>query len=533
MAQDKKFSVITPLYKDGYKTLDRFLLCLKEQDYKNFEVIFVHNSPNDDAKKFLKLEDSPTKDFPNPIVELDAGYDPKLKNGNHCRAFNFGSKHASGDYLLFLDPEVYLLPGVLREYKNKFDENPEIDFIYGHYDFENSGGRIMGRTFNEYELRCANYISGAFPIRKSSFKGWDEKIQSLQDWDMWLSVVDAGGKGMFINLPCFMTALPEKGGISADSANNWLKRYNTVREKHGFPAAPTVVTSLGAQLHATNTAKVLGVDSRVYNNLYVHKPHEYKNFYLLGFYPEGWDDHMRLFYPNGDLSKKPFPGKKIIHWIGTDIYNMQHKLSWTAVKNITNFLNDKEFSFIHLTEAQHTQDELEELGIKSQIIPLPTKPRNPVALPNKFTVGVYINPTQDMYFESFMYEIAEAMPDITFKFFGNANMKDKKEKNKEWVGWVNMDDFLPTISAMVRLTVHDGLPLGPIEALQAGRNVLSSTPITHALYAPYKGGFPVKEDIVEQIRQLQTMPVNTEGSKYWNTEMSHDLFRERINKLIK
>ena len=242
---------------------------------------------------------------------------------------------------------------------------------------------------------------------------------------------------------------------------------------------------------------------------------------------------MRLFYPMGDLSKEPLQGKKIIHWIGTDIFNMMHKLSWMAVKNIVNFLNDKDFNFIHLTEAQHTHDELKELGIESQIVPLPTKPKKLSPLPKDFTVGVYINPTQDMYFEQFMYEIAEAMPDIKFKFFGSNAMKDKVEGNKEWVGWVDMNEFLPTISALVRLTVHDGLPLGPIEAMQAGRNVLSSTQLKYALHTEYKGGSPVKEDVIEKIRQLQDMPLNTEGSKYWNAEMSHDLFRERIAKLLK
>lgn len=533
MAQNKKFSVIVPLYKDGFKTLDRFLLCLKEQDYKNFEVIFVHNSPNGEGKKFLHMEDSPTKNFPNQIIELDAGYDKKLGNGNHCRAFNYGAKHASGDYLLFLDPEVYLYPGILREYKNKFEENPDVAFVYGHYDIEGIG-RISGRTFSEYELYCANYISGAYPVRKEAFKGWDPEIKSLQDWDMWLSVVDAGGKGLFFEMPCFTTAPPEQGGISHDSATNWLDRYNKVRIKHGRPSSETVVTSLGAPFHATNTAEILGVDSRVHNNIHTTKENDYKNVYLLGFYPEGWDGHMRLFYPLGDLSKDPLPGKKIIHWIGTDIFNMMHKLSWMAVKNITTFLNDKDFNFIHLTEAQHTHDELKELGIDSQIIPLPTKDIRKVSpLPKKFTVGVYINPTQDMYFESFMYEIADAMPDIQFKFFGNNNMKDKVEKNKEWVGWVDMKEFLPTISALVRLTIHDGLPLGPIETMQAGRNVLSSTPLKYALHAKYVGGEPVKEEIVKQIRQLKKMPLNKDGSVYWQEEMSHELFKKRIEKLLK
>lgn len=534
MAQDKKFSIIVPLYKDGYKTLDKAILCLKEQDYKNWELIFVHNSPDNKAKKFLKSKDSPVKGL--KFTEIDAGYDPELKNGNHCRAFNKGAEVATGDYLIFADPDIYLLPGVLRDYKNAFEES-DADFVYGDYDFENGGGRIYGRPFNEYELRCANYVSGAYPVKKEVFKGWDETVQSLQDWDMWLSVIDAGGKGKYIGIPCFTTTPPTSDGISSDQHNNWTERYTYVRTKHGFPPSKTVVTSGGAPLHATKVAEVLGVDSRVRNTMPNLKPHNYQNIYLLGFYPENWLGHMMIFHELGDAKKGVVGKRRIIHWIGTDIFQMQHSLSWTAWKNISMILNDPEFDFIHLAEAEFTADELAELGIDADVVPLPTSKVHPICpLPEEFTIGVYENPTQDkkwgdMYFIDFMEEIAKAMPDVKFKFFGDRNRTDHVD-NVEHVGWVEMEDFLPTISAMVRLTKHDGLPISPIEAMQAGRNVLASVPMKHALQAKYEGGEPVKEDIIEKIRQLQNMPLNVEGSKYWSKELSPELFRKRMKKYL-
>jgi len=534
MAQTKKFSVIIPLYKDNYKTLERCLLCLREQDYKNFEVIFVHNSPDEDSKKYLQGKEF--KKFIKKLnyKEIDAGYKPELKSGNHCRAFNKGTEVATGDYYIFHDPDIYHYPGVFREYAEAFEANPEVDFVYGDYDFEHGTGRISGRKFNSYELRCANYVSGAFPIKKEAFKGWDENIESLQDWDMWLSAIDNGAKGFYIGRPCFTTELPTEDGISANQADNWLERYSQIRAKHGFPVSETVVTSLGAPFHASNTAEIIGADTRVLNNLHIYKPHEYKNIYLIGFYPSTWDKHLRLFYELGDVKKKLTGGKRIIHWVGTDIYQMQHNLSWIAWQNIKNFLNDPEFGFIHLSEAPHTQKELHELGIETEVVPLPPKVELDLhAFPKDFTVGVYINPTQDMYYEEFMYSVADALPDIKFKFFGNPNKVDNVEDNKEWVGWVDdMQEFMNGISALVRLTVHDGLPIGPVQALQAGRNVLASVPLEHALLAEYKDGMPDIEDTVAKIRQMETMGVNTAGSDYWKKEMSHDLFRERIYKIL-
>lgn len=533
MAADKKFSIIVPLYKEGYKTIDTFVMHLKEQDYKNFEVIFVLNSPDDKAKSFItnkhKLRIGKIK-----WSYLDAGYDETLGNGNHCRAFNVGAAAANGDYLLFLDPDVYLLPGILREYKDAFDQHPDVQFVYGDYDFTGDVGRIPGRTYSEYELRCGNYISGGFPVRREAFKGWDENLKSLQDWDMWLSVVDAGGKGFYIGRPCFRTDPTQGEGISKYTVDHWLKMYKKVREKHGFPVSDTVVTSLGAPMHATNAAKHLGADSRVDINIFHVKPHEYKNLYVLGFYPKGWQGHMSLFYEGGQLRDGTLAGKKrIIHWIGTDIFQMQHDLSFTAWKNIQMMLNDKELGFTHLCEFKQTQDELAELGIRADIVPLPPeKMHNLMPLPEEFTVGVYVNPTQDMYFEEFMYTVAEAMPDVKFKFFGNKHMKNKVEDNKEWVGWVDMADFLPTISALVRITRHDGLPLGPIEAMQAGRNVLASVPLKHALQTKVNGDEPDLDDVVAKIRQMQDMGLNEDGSAYWRHEMSPELYKKRMRKYL-
>lgn len=518
--QDKKFSIICPIYDKGYETLDKFILNLREQDYKNYEVIFVVNSPDPKTLKVMKKTE-----FKVPNQIIDIGYKPSLKNGNHCRAFNEGAKLATGDYLLFLDPDVYLLPGILREYKDAFDKN-DVDFVYGDYDLI-GGHRVQGRPYNEYELRCANYISGGFPIKKKAFQGWDEKIQSLQDWDMWLSAVDKGAKGFYIGGPGFLTEMPTKKGISSNQAANWKKRYSQVRNKHKFPVSKVAVTSLGAPLHATKVAKVLGVDTRVLSNIVNFKPHDYETIYLLGFYPEGWQGHMALFYEQGNLKGRLASKNRIIHWIGTDIYNMYHKLSYVALRNIVTFLNDPEFNFTHLTECEATQAELKEIGIESEVVPLPVQLIELSPLPKKFTVANYINNTQNMYNQELMEEVADAMPDIDFKFFGDANAV-KKDKNKEYVGWVDMKEFLPKVSALTRFTTHDGLPIGPIEAMMAGRNILTNVDMPFVQFTDNLS----KENIIEEIRKLQKLEQNVAGSLYWQNETSPELYKKRMEKYL-
>ena len=540
MAQDKKFSVIIPLYKDNYKTLGQSLFYLHEQDYSNFEVIFSYNSPTlsttmVEVRKILKKEK-----WLVAYKEVDAGYDKKLKAGNHCRAFNKGAEVATGDYLLFLDPDICILPGILREYKDAFDAHPDVSFVYGDYDFEGNVGRVKGRRYSEYELRCANYVSGAFPIKKSAFKGWDSSVLSLQDWDMWYSAIDAGAKGFYLSRPCFIAAVPESKGISAEGADNWIERYGYIRSKHGFPVSDTVVTSLGAPDHATNTAKLLGVDTRVLSTLHTFKPNTYKNVYLIGFYTQSNADdpqlalrqHVGVFHEAGDLQKPMVSGKRIIHWVGTDIFMLQHKTSWMGVQFITKMLSESDLGIIHLTECQQTHDELLELGIESQIVPLPSKILyDVIELPKKFTVGIYVNPTQDMYFEDTMYELADAMPDIDFKFFGDRY--PKKDGNKEWVGYVNMATFLPTISALIRCTRHDGLPLSPIEAMMAGRQVIATHPLKYAVKHDLKNGEVDIATLITQIRELQKTTLDPRASQYWREVMDYTKFKKTIEKILK
>jgi len=538
MAQDKKFSVIVPIYRDGWKDLPSLLFHLREQDYANWELVTAYNSPDSDTQE--KTRKTLKKEKQKSYLEVDAGYDPDLKAGNHCAAFNAGAERATGDFLLFLDPDIELFPGVLREYKDAFDANPEVSFVYGDYDLKGGLGRILGRRYDEYELRCANYVSGAFPIRREAFKGWDPSVKSLQDWDMWLSAVDGGATGLYIGRPCFQADAPKDGGISSEGAANWEERYSYVRTKHGFPPSKTVYTSLGAPAHATNAAKVVGADSRVLSNLHTFKPNSYENVVLIGFYSASPDpsdpmmavrQHVSLFYKGGNLKSEPVPGKKVIHWVGTDIFMLQHKVSWMGERFISKMLTAPDLGVIHLAECEETQRELQELGIESQVVPLPPKRLfEPLPLPEEFAVGIYVNPTQDMYFEDLMYELADAMPDVKFRFFGDRH--PKMEGNKEWVGFVDMGEFLKTVSAVVRITVHDGLPLGPVEAMMAGRQVIATHPLKYAVTHEKKNGEPDLATLIEQVRALQSSSLDPEAPSYWKRTLSHEAYREAMDRIL-
>jgi len=89
----------------------------------------------------------------------------------------------------------------------------------------------------------------------------------------------------------------------------------------------------------------------------------------------------------------------------------------------------------HLCEAKFTQDELAELGIKADIVPIP--PRwfyKQTPLPEKPAIAVYQPMSnKSFYLPEVCKEIADLCPDVTFKFFGDSGAIGKIN-NVEYIG---------------------------------------------------------------------------------------------------
>lgn len=166
-------SVIVPT-KNSAKLLENCLKNIKNQSYKNIEIIVVDNSSIDNTKEIAKQ-----------FTELVFNKEPERSVQR-----NFGAKMARGEYLLFVDSDMELSGKVVEECMDKFEtENPKLK-IGGIIIPEESFGKGFWAECKALERSFyvgIDWIEAARFFPKdifNEFKGYDENLTSGEDWDL-------------------------------------------------------------------------------------------------------------------------------------------------------------------------------------------------------------------------------------------------------------------------------------------------------------------------------------------------------------
>lgn len=534
-----------PIFNDA-ATVERAVESILDQDMKSFEIILVNDGSTDDSLLRCQVLASM---YPDQVRLINFE-----KNRGACEARNEGAKIAKGEYYAWLPADAKLYAGMLRIWMDALDENQDYAFIYGGYRVTDDqynpvqNGDFLFEPFNPYLLEVTNYIDGSFPIRSSVYwelakdKGlaglWDKDVKSLQDWDFWLTVVKAGHKGLYIRDIFFETTMPHKGGLSDDSANNWLERTKFIKAKHGIPNRRVCVASLGAGWHARNIAKMLDAD---FKEMPSFKPNEYEALYVIGFYPEFASQQDQMFWNNMfDQNAGRSAAKKVVHFVGSDVWQL-YNVSMMSLKFWREYF--KANVDILLAESEFIRDELEDLGIKNvRVVPIPPHTLYDVMpLPEKFTVAVYMPQVNAAFYNpEAMEEIATKCPDIEFKFFGNPMLGGRRKKedgsdtNVEYMGHIAPDkfgEFIKSCSAIIRFPRHDGLPLSVIEFLTAGRYSIQSVPIEGTDCIPMHS-FTVDKAVTALNALKEIKEPNTKASLYWREMCNHAEYAKTMKDIL-
>lgn len=483
ISEDPKFSVIVPVHDVPEDVFLRCLKSIEDQDYSNLEVVIV---PNADPKA-----EKIAKDFGKfQVVSTD-------KKGA-CHARNLGFENSTGEIVAFVNSDYVLKKGIISTWVNELQKHPECGFVYGAYEYRSMKRDVYpSKPFNVFELQNANYIDCGFPLWRKHVVPWDENIKSLQDWDFWLGVVGNGVKGHYLGREVsFVAEYPRPKGLSFDSGENWLERVKAVKSKHGIPLNDICLASLGAPNHAKKIAEMIGAD---YRDDTLHKTHEYKSLYMIGWYMKPSDKSNSHPHILRHFDK---PGcKRIVHFVGADIYWLK-SFPLKSLKAISGAMN---YSVDHvLCENEQAQKELKDMGIESEIVPIPPYTDLKLEpLPKEFSVALYLTLKSDFdkYCLNQTLSMVKALPNVKFYGYGDADTSEFKAPNFEMKGNLTTEEwaeFVKKTSCYLRLVRHDTRPMATDEYLMAGRNVITNVPNPYVDYIDTKGDQPTdKWDIFE------------------------------------
>jgi len=192
-----KISVIIPAYQHA-KELPKCLESLFAQTLKPFEIIVVNDGSTDNTAEVL------------------ARYKDRIKiinqeNNGANAARNRGFDESSGDFVIFCDADIIFEQDALEKMHKTLADNPDASYAYSSFKF---GFKIFKLwPFDGDKLKQMPYIHTSSLIRREHFPRFDEKIKRLQDWDLWLTILEQGHPGVWIPEVLFYVE-PRKAGMS-------------------------------------------------------------------------------------------------------------------------------------------------------------------------------------------------------------------------------------------------------------------------------------------------------------------------------
>lgn len=230
-------SVVIPTYQHGNVVVDTIQGVMK-QSYKNLQVIVVNDGSTDNTVEMLAPYESEIK-----VIHQEN------KGANAAR--NRGFEEVEGEFVLFLDADVHMKVDMIERMVATLRKTPQASYTYSGFRF--GWKRFKGLMFDEYQIKNKNFVHTSSLIRSKDFVGFDESIKRLQDWDLWLSMLREGKRGVLTPgvlfsvridgesrigsswLPSFVYGLPWKRfGWTPKRVEKYQSAKKIILEKHGL-----------------------------------------------------------------------------------------------------------------------------------------------------------------------------------------------------------------------------------------------------------------------------------------------------------
>lgn len=195
-------SVVIPTYQHA-TSLPKCLASIFAQTYQPLEIIVVDDGSTDDTQEVL----ASYTDRITIVKQANAGSNP---------ARNRGLQEAKGELVIFCDADVTMSPKMLETMHQALVAHPEASYAYSGFWF---GWKLFkGVAFKVDELRRLNFVHTSSLVRRADFPGFDNDIKRLQDWDVWLTMLEQGKVGVLVPETLFAVGIDGASRIGS----SWL-----------------------------------------------------------------------------------------------------------------------------------------------------------------------------------------------------------------------------------------------------------------------------------------------------------------------
>ncbi len=221
-------SVISPGKNEG-EHIYRLVNSLKEQSYKNLQIVIVDDGSDDDTYTICKSL------YDNGYIDVFLRNDDR---GGRASAANLAFRYATGKYIVHLDADSSFDVNAIENIIVPFYMNKNVGAVGGNIKVRNADKNIVttlqsieylqtisiGRMVTSY-LGIYKIISGAFGAFRSDvldrIGGWD--IGPGLDGDITLKIRKLGYDIEFIHSAIGLTNVPEKWSILSNQRLRWNK----------------------------------------------------------------------------------------------------------------------------------------------------------------------------------------------------------------------------------------------------------------------------------------------------------------------
>ncbi len=171
------------------------------------EIIIANDGSTDNVEKTIT-------NYKLQITNLKV-VNQENKGSNPAR--NSGAKEARGEYLLFCDADIKMKPNMLEIMLKTLENNPKASFVYSSFKYGLKTFKLA--PYSPKKLKTVPCIHTTSLIRREHFPWFDEEINRLQDWDLWLTMLEQGHTGIWINKILFKI----QGG--GNTMSSWLPSF--------------------------------------------------------------------------------------------------------------------------------------------------------------------------------------------------------------------------------------------------------------------------------------------------------------------